>query len=144
MCPLSLQQVSKAELKEYVLPVWLGKQSVIDIEYSYECGVTEVVAVGYECSVTQSTQEVNWNERRLIVRSLKAAQTGELALGERLQKAQVALSDLSERRRGKKVLRTIADWRQATEKIIKHYRVTGLLQLNYQVLTKNLGEKKIC
>jgi transposase len=142
LCPLSLKQVSRDELKEYLLPVWVGEQSVTNIEYSYEDGKTEIVAVGYELWVNQFTTNVNWNERRLIVRSLKAAQSSEMALRERLQKATEALNQLGERSRGKKVLRTMEDWHNATAEIIKRYRVAGLLQLDYQVETRTTQKRK--
>ena len=100
----------------------------------------------YETSIAQSThldgKVVNWNERRLIVRSLKAARTEERARRERLQKAQVAISQLGERRRGKKLLRTIEDWHSATANIMKRYRVQGLLQLNYQLSTETRPKRR--
>lgn len=146
LCPLSLKQVSRDQIKEYLLPVWEGEQSLSDIEYSYENGKTEVVAVGYERLVSQSTlvddKVFSWNERHLIVRSLSGAKSSELALRERLQKATKALSELENRKRGKKVLRTIEDWNKATALIIKRYRVTGLLQLDYQVETRTTQKRK--
>lgn len=146
LCPMSLKQVSRDQLKEYLLPVWRGEQPLTEIEYSYEDGKTEIVAVGYEVWVNQSTvfdgQVFNWNERRLIVRSLKAAKSSELALRERLQKATEALKKLGERRRGKKVLRTRSDWHNATAEIIKRYRVAGLLQLDYQVETRTTQKRR--
>ena len=142
LCPMSLKQVSREQLKEYLLPVWRGEQPLTEIEYSYEDGKTEIVAVGYELWLNQSTTDVNWNERRLIVRSLKAAQSSELALRERLHKAIEALNKLSERSRGKKVLRTIEDWHNATAEIIKRYRVAGLLQLDYQVETRTTQKRR--
>jgi len=137
LCPLSAKQVSKEELKEYVLPVWRGKQPTTDVEYDYVDGKREIVAVGYQKLVTQSAliedRVINWTERRLVVRSLKAARREELALRERLAKAQSALSLLGDTRRSKKRLLTLEDWQQASAEIIKRYRVQGLLQLNYQV-----------
>ncbi|NES84372.1 MAG: hypothetical protein F6K10_24820 [Moorea sp. SIO2B7] len=71
-------------------------------------------------------------ERRLVVRSLKTAQTQELALRTRLEKAKKALSQLGQPRRGKKRLQTRFDWKQACDEIIDHYRVKELLDLEYQ------------
>ena len=130
LCPLSAKQVSPEELKEYVLPVWRGKQPTTDIEYDYADGKREIVAVGYQKLVPQSAlieeRVLDWTERRLVVRSLKVAPREEMALRERLAKAQLALSSLGETRRGKKRLCTLEEWQQASAEILKHYRVQGL------------------
>lgn len=100
-----------------MLPALEGKESLTNIEYNYAHGKTEIIALGYEFSVNQSVLVdggvFNWNERRLVVRSIKAYKREELALREPLEKAQVALSQLGQRPRGKKLLRTKEDWQSA-------------------------------
>ena len=88
-------------------------------------------------------QVFHWNERRLIVRSLKAANSSELALRERLQKAQKALSDLGERKRGKKVLRTRSDWHNATAEIIKRYPCCWTFTIKLSSRNQKNSKKKV-
>ena len=109
------------------------------IEYTYANGETEEIAVGYELSVLRTTKvdgvEVPWSERQLVVRSLSAARAGAKSLQTRLAKAQAALAELGQPRRGKKRLTQLDDWQKAAEEICQRYRVQGLLQLDYQVTT---------
>ena len=79
--------------------------------------------------------EVAWSERQLVVRSLSAATAGSKSLQTRLEKAQAALAELGQPRRGKKRLTQLDDWQKAAEEICQRYRVQGLLQLDYQVTT---------
>ncbi len=137
LCPLSGVQVSEATLQRLVAPVQAGAQAMTTIERHSEDGSPEAIAVGYEytqqVTLTQDERTVQWDERVLVVRSLTWAQTQQTALQHRLAKAQVelALLNQSERKRGKKVLRQVAEVREVAEAIVHRYRVDGLLEVQY-------------
>ncbi len=139
LCPLPASQSNISSLVSYLEPVWSGKQDLTSIKYTYANGETEEIAVGYELSVRRTTKfegvEVTWSERQLVVRSLSAATAGSKSLQTRLAKAQAALAQLGQPRRGKKRLTQLDEWQQAATDICQRYRVQGLLQLDYQVTT---------
>src|SRR5713101_8366043 len=95
------------------------------------------MAVGYaytqQVSLPQNGQTLQWEERVLVVRSLKLAQTQQAALHERLTNAQAELAQLNqpEHKRGKKVWREVAEVREMAEAIVHRYRVEGLLDVHY-------------
>ena len=138
LCPLSGVQVSAATLQQLVAPVQAKTQAVTTIERESEEGSPEAIAVGYEytqrVSLTQRGQTIQWNERVLVVRSLKLAQTQQAALQQRLANAQAELRQLNqaEHKRGKKVLRQVSEVRKVAEAIVHRYRVDGLLDVQYQ------------
>ena len=107
-------------------------QAVRMIQRQREDGSAEVIALGYEytqqVSLMQEESTVQWDERVLVIRSLKLAQTQQAALRERLSKAQaeLALLNQSEHKRGKKVWRQVAEVREGAEAIVHRYRVDGL------------------
>src|SRR5713101_6043260 len=137
LCPLSGVQVSEATLQRLVAPVQAGTQRLTTIERQTEDDESEAIAVGYEytqqVTLTQNEQLVQWDERVLVVRSLKLAQTQQAALQERLAKAQADLAQLnqSEHKRGKKVLREVSEVREVAEALVHRYRLEGLLDVEY-------------
>src|SRR5713226_5586803 len=138
LCPLSGVQVSAAALQQLVAPVQAKSQALTTIERTgEEEGASEAIAVGYEytqqVSLTHNGQTMQWEERVLVVRSLKLAQTQQAALHERLAKAQTELAQLNhpEHKRGKKVLREVSEVREAAEAMVHRYRVEGLLAVQY-------------
>jgi len=138
LCPLSGVQVSAAMLQQLVAPVEAGTQPLTSIaRQSEEEESPEVIAVGYEytqqVSLRQDEQTVQWDERVLVVRSLKLAQTQQAALQQRLAKAQaeLALLNPSEHQRGKKSLQQVSEVREVAEAIVHRYRVDGLLEVQY-------------
>jgi transposase len=76
-------------------------------------------------------KDVAWSERRLFIRSFQIAKAAETALRERLDKAQVALEALNERKQGKQHFTELEALRQAAEEILRQYRVEGLLGLSF-------------
>ena len=140
LCPLPATQLNRDSLVGYLEPVWQGRQELTSVEYTYANGKTEEIAVGYELSVPRTTKldgvSLAWSERQLVVRSLSVAKAGLKSLQTRLEKAQTALGELGQPRRGKKRLTQLEDWQEAAEEICQHYRVQGLLQLDYQVTTR--------
>jgi transposase len=133
LVPLSATQLPEAELEAYLQPVWEGRQPLTQVERTGADGKTAQIAEGYESELTlrvdDNGQTVVWVERRLIVRSLNHAAAQEAALHERLEQAQAALEALSCRRRGKKRLRSLAEYQQAIEAILTRYRVADLLDV---------------
>ncbi len=140
LCPLPATQLATGELENYLQPVWSGIQQLTEVEYAYANGETKKIAVGYEISVPRTTNsdgvEVTWSERQLVVRSLAAAVAGSKSLQTRLEKAKTALGELGQARRGQKRLTQLSDWQEAADGICRRYRVQGLLQLEYQVTTR--------
>jgi len=139
LCPLSGVQVSEASLQQLVAPVQANTQAVTTIErQSEEDGSPEAIAVGYEytrqVTLMHGESAVQWDERVLVIRSLKLAQRHQAALQERLTKAQaeLVLLNQSEHQRGKKVLRQVSEVREVVEAIVHRYRVDGLLEVQYQ------------
>lgn len=97
----------------------------------------KALAYGFTVSRQRSTQvagqEVVWAERLLVVRSLSYLQTMQAGLQERLDKAEVALRNLTPaRQRGKRQIADEASLLSAIERIEQHYRVPGLFHLDYQ------------
>src|SRR5216684_1701753 len=138
LCPLSGVQVSAAALQQLVAPVQAKSQALTTIERAgEEEGASEAMAVGYaytqQVSLPQNGQTLQWEERVLVVRSLKLAQTQQAALHERLAKAQAELAQLNqpEHKRGKKVLREVSEVREVAEAIMHRYRVEDLLDVQY-------------
>src|SRR6266853_3751614 len=97
LCPLASKQLPEAVLDEYLQPVWAGTQPLTAVTREREAGQPELMAEGYEQTVTVSGEVkgkiITWIERHLIVRSQKLAKAETDALQARLAKAQVALGE---------------------------------------------------
>lgn len=136
LCPLSETQLPPEELETYLVPVWAGEQTLTPIYREKGSGKRELIAEGYErlemLTAVVEGETLTWTERRLVIHSLKQAQAAERALRRRLAKAQVALTMLNERRRGKKRFTEVEPLRQAAEAILERYQVQDLLRLSYQ------------
>ena len=136
LCPLSENQLSRAERRELLQAVWEGTQALQPVwRPGPEGQPDELVAEGFSVDValtaTMGAQEVRWTERRWLVRSQAYAQAQEAALERRLAKAEAALRDLSARKRGKKLL-FHADLARAAEAIEARDGVEGLLSYTVQ------------
>jgi len=97
----------------------------------------KAIAYGFTVSRQRSTQvagqEVVWEERLLVVRSLSYLQTMQAGLKERVDKAEAALRKLTPaRQRGKRQIEDEARLLAAIERIAQQYRVQGLFHLDYQ------------
>jgi len=139
LCPLSKTQLPLEELDRYLDPVWKGEQELQSIYRDKADGKRELIAQGYERSVslteTVEGEIVTWTERRLVIRSLKQAHIASKALLKRLARAQAALAALNENKRGKRRLRDVTSARQAAEAIMLRYRVQELLRVDYEEIT---------
>ncbi len=137
LCPLSAKQVKAEQIRQYLQPVWQGKQQLTSIDYDYANGENKQIAEGFEIEQDKTTQiegvEVNWKERQLVVRSLSLAQTREKSLRQRVQKTEDALKQLKIPRRGKRKLTNIEQWKLATEAILKRYGTAEFFHLEFQL-----------
>ena len=138
LCPLSENQLSRAERRALLQPVWDGTQALQPVcRPGPEGQPDELVAEGFAVDValtaTVGTQEVRWTERRWLVRSPAYAQAQEAALGRRLANAEAALRDLPTRKQGRKPL-IHAELVQAAQAIVARDNVEGLLR--YTVHTR--------
>ena len=133
LCPLSNKQMPDAVLDGYLQPVWAGTQPVTRVTREREASQPELIAQGYEQTVTLSAEvkgkTITWIERHLIVRSSKLAQAATEALHARLVKAQAELEHLNEHKQGKKRYDDSPSLQQAAQAILKQHRVEGLLKV---------------
>ncbi len=140
LCPLPATQVPAEELERLLTPVWARQQALPPMWRPGEPGASapepELLAEGYEVTVeveaTRDGRQVQWQERRLVVRSVAWAEVQQQALETRLTKARAELAALNERRQGKKRYTEAAELRTAGEQILAKYQVRGVLQLQYQ------------
>ncbi len=131
LCPLAESQLSRAERRELLRPVWEGTRTLEQVRRPGPEGEPdELVAEGFgvdvELTATVDEQELRWTERRWLVRSLAYAKSQEAALERRLERATAALRELVVRKRGKKRL-FHAELMLAAEGIVAREGVEGLL-----------------
>jgi transposase len=131
LCPLSENQLSRAERATLLQPVFAGTQPLDRVCRPGEEGepdelVAEGFSVDVELTATVGEREVRWQERRWLVRSLAYAQAQQAALERRLGKAAEALRGLVGRKQGKKQL-FHAELVEAAEAVVQREGVEGLL-----------------
>jgi transposase len=136
LCPLSKNQMPDEELEKLLTPVWDKEQSVVAIYRNNKEGQPEQIAEGYEVTVSLTWpvdgRSMVWDERRLVIRSLKHAQATEAALRTRLDKTLTELAALNERKKGKKRFTDEAEVQQAVGAVLRQRRVTGLVQVELE------------
>src|SRR5207248_4351928 len=108
LCPLSENQLSRAERRALLQAVGEGTQALQPVwRPGPEGQPDELVAEGFAVDValaaTMGTQPVRWTERRRLVRSRAYAQAQEAALGRRLANAEAGLRELPAGKRGKRL-----------------------------------------
>jgi transposase len=138
LCPLSENQISRAERRALLQPVFDGTQALQQVRRPGAKGQPdEVVAEGLwvdvELAAQVGEQEVRWTERRWLVRSRAYAQAQAAALERRLATATKALRELVVRKQGKRQL-FHAELLQAAEAIVQREGVEGLLSYTAQAL----------
>ncbi len=131
LCPLAESQLSRAERRELLRPVWEGTQTLEQVHRPGREGqgdelVAEGFAVEVDLTATVDEREILWTERRWLVRSLAYAQSQAAALERRVERATAALRELVVRKRGKKRL-FHAELMFAAEGIVAREGVVGLL-----------------
>jgi transposase len=133
LCPLTNKQVPEQVLDTYLQPVWSGERPLMAVDRTNAHGEVELIAEGYEQTIALTSevegQSLTWNERQLIVRSVKLAEAATAALQARLSKAQAALARLNQHKQGKKAYHDAASLQQAAQAILTEHQVDGLLRL---------------
>src|SRR3954467_6877402 len=138
LCPLAETQLSRAERRELLRPVWDSAQALAQVwrpglkEQPDEL-VAEGFAVDLPLAAWVGEKEVQWKERRWLVRSQAYAQSQGAALDRRLATATAALAELPTRKQGKKPL-FHAELMQAAAAIVTREGVTGLVSYAVQTL----------
>lgn len=136
LSPLSgVQMPSDVLYEKYVHPVTQGKQLLTPVLKD-----DVLIAEGYEVSLERAHQDVKWQERQLIVRSVAYAEAQCKSLDTRVLKAAKALFAFNDRKQGKAVFKTEEDLREAGDKILSKHKVKGLLSITYKI---NYEKKKI-
>src|SRR3954469_19486639 len=138
LCPLAEAQLSRAERRELLRPVWDGAQTLAQVwRPGLKDQPDELVAEGFAVDVPLTAwvgeKEVQWKERRWLVRSQAYAQSQEAALDRRLATATAALAELPTRKQGKKPL-FHAELMEAAAAIVTREGVTGLVSYTVQTL----------
>jgi transposase len=138
LCPLSEKQLSRAQRRELLQPVFEGTQPLQPVWRPGANGrPDERVAEGFWVDVALTAvvggEQVRWAERRWLVRSQAYAQAQEAALERRLERATQALRQLVVRKQGKKPL-VHAELLEAAGAIVKREGVEGLLRYTVQAL----------
>ena len=136
LCPLAETQVSRAERRELLQPVFDGTQPLQQVRRPGPKGqpddlVAEGFCVDVELAAQVGEKEVRWTERRWLVRSQAYAQAQEAALERRLAQATAAVLDLPTRKQGKKQM-FHAELMRAAQAIVSREGVEGLLSYTVQ------------
>lgn len=150
LCPLPGTQVPAEEWARLLQPVWDQRQALTPVYRPVVPGEAEqepeLIAEGYEYTVqltaTVEGQDVQWEERRLVVRSVAWAAAQQRALERRLAQAQAEIATLNERRQGKKLYTNAAEVRAAGEQIVAKYRVTDLIRLRCHTTTQKRPRRR--
>lgn len=135
LCPLSAIQMPAETLKYLLKPLWTGEQKLTNV---HRAPTTELdkpvhIANGFSCNITITDKNgFQWQEQRLIVQSLKHANSQQKALNKRLKQAEQEINNLNLRGRGRKRLNEV-ETKAAVEKILSKYKVIGLLLVTYEV-----------
>lgn len=141
LCPLSAVQLPAEKLQALLEPVWAETQDLTAVYRPVESKTNspEKIAKGFVNTVTLSAEyegkQIEWQEQQLIVHSFKHAKAQEKALNERLKKCEQAIAALNVRGRGRKNLDEQA-MRSTVDDILKRYKVTELLSIDYDVDTQ--------
>jgi transposase len=135
LCPLAETQLSRLERRALLQPVWDDTQALQQLWRPGLAGqpderVAEGFAVDVALTARVQEREVQWTERRWLVRSQAYAQAQEAAFERRLARATAALGELPQPKQGKKKLYH-AGLVQAAEAIVKQEGVAD--ELGYVV-----------
>src|SRR3954453_22907169 len=107
LCPLSENQLSRAERRALLQAVWDGTQALQPVWRPGPDGQPdELVAKGFAVDVPLNAmvgaREVHWTERRWLVRSQAYAQAQEAALERRLGETEAGRRGVPPRKEGEK------------------------------------------
>jgi len=121
LMPLSATIASAEVLDAYLTPVGSPSPIIEPIYRMNDDGQVQKIAQGFEINeiVTGEADDetISWSERRLVVCSIKHAQSQEKALNKRLQSAKTAIGDLTRPRSGYKCITTLDSFWPAVNRI---------------------------
>jgi transposase len=137
---LTARQVPTAELDRLLRPIWAGKRKPIDLyappddDQKAAPPPDEPIAVGFELTVPlsgkdQTGKTQHWDERRLVVCSLRLAESQAKLLRERVARAQTEIRRLNERKQRKPRLVSIEQAQAAAARIAERHRVREFLRI---------------
>jgi transposase len=139
LCPLPQAQLDEGELEEALKRVYSGGQVLSEVFREQEQGDAVLIAQGYEYNqpmrVSIGDTERVWTERRLVVRSVRHAESAQAALEARVAKAKEQVEALNQRGRGRKRFEDVDTLRQAVNTIVQRYGVEEYLWLRYDQQT---------
>ena len=142
LSPLSSVQVPSQRMDELLEGVWSGTQPLtmveapIDPEESSrsqkiaEPPIAEGFSITLKPSVGEDDEKIDWEEQWVVVHSFKHQTRQKKGLDQRLARAKDAIEALNLRGRGHKH-RNLQETQSAAEAILKRYRVSGLLMVEY-------------
>jgi len=147
LCPLSSVQMPASSLAEILSPVWINQQQLIDIyQPNNEVGTTQQkIAEGFSFTITlqdnldEDGETFEWEEQKLVVRSLKHAAKQEKKLLADIDKAQKEINKLNKTGRGIKRLNKNT-LEASVEAVIKKHKLFDLLDIEYGQI---INEKEI-
>jgi transposase len=146
LCPLPAVQMPKAALQALLGPVWAGGQPLVPVHRppAAETDKPEHIADGFSYTVALVAdcegRRIEWEEQRLVVRSLKQAASQEKALEARMGKAEKAIADLNLRGRGRKCLDEDG-LRGAADAILERHGAAGLLAVGIARETRTVHKR---
>ena len=134
LCPLPSVQMPVANLQALLIPVWTGVQPLTAVQ---RASVTvpdkpEHIADGFSYQVIMNVGDTQWQETRLVVKSLKHAKVKQDALDNHIQTAEQEIAALNLRGRGRKN-RTAEETHAAVNTILESRDVVGLLDIEYKI-----------
>ena len=144
LCPLSQLQMPAAELDRLLEPVFALQQPLVDVYPRSEDEATaepedldQRIAVGFELTVRVSGQDqsgktLTWDERRLLIRSLRLASSQTQSLHKRIKRAQAEIAELNQRKQGKPRLQSQAQAQAAAQQIAEMHRVSEFLHIEVE------------
>jgi len=155
LCPLSENQVSKADLAELLAPVFRGEERLTPVvapmqnNHASDAAAPsqsppDLIAEGFTLTMSQSVgvgaDAVSWQEQWLVVHSFKSAARQQKGLDERIEKATAALNQLNLTGRGHKRL-SAADTEAAVSRILQRYRVKDLIEVLFETTTQTTHKR---
>ena len=137
LCPLGEKQLSPAEREKLIEAAIDGQTELrpirrerIDFASNQQTEIEEI-AEGYEIiapvTTTPDLTKSQWEERRLVIRSISSARVEAGNLEARLARADADLRELTIRKQGKRRL-SKDQIEQAVAKILERHRVEGLIK----------------
>ena len=133
------------ELEKLLVPVFSGVQGLEPVYHPETQTQPRLIAEGYEVRVELEAEvdghPVQWQERRLVVRSVAHATRQAEHLAQRLRQAVAEIGHRNEHKQGKKILAAEA-MKAAAQRLLERRRVAGLVKINTETTTRQTPKRK--